>query len=232
MLVSSDQQPATEAAETHPSSGRPTSDEEALRVKLSSTQRLLQESHQREKSLQYRLRHAESEVQVLRRLRPPLVLRIGKHRVDPRSGSYVQYEVCVERVSSGAPNQTVQYSLWRRYSQFKTMHDAVAKQIAPEAKETLPKLPPKKFRGNLDLDFIEARGKALNWYLQLMASIEPLRRCVAFKDFLVPSAGNGVLGGDIAQGERNVGLLASNSSDALIMNSAREFQQHSVNTRR
>lgn len=188
-----------------------------LTEKLTSSQNLLAESLQREKNLQYRLRQLEAESQVLRRSRAPLVLLIGRHRIEPRTQEFIQYEVCVERFNSASANQVVQYSLWRRYSQFVEMHKQLQKECPPIARAAIPRLPKKKWTGNFEPEFVDRRAEELQWYLQLIASVEPMRRCSAFREFLTPCSGNGILGGDIASGERNL------SSDALVMVSAKDL---------
>mmetsp|Transcript_4900 Transcript_4900/g.7259 ORF Transcript_4900/g.7259 Transcript_4900/m.7259 type:complete len:541 (+) Transcript_4900:12-1634(+) len=72
---------------------------------------------------------------------------------------YIQYEVEVT-VSK------MSWVIYRRYSEFETFHRKLAREVGK-----LPKLPGKKWTGNMTAAFLEERRKALDVYLKSLTTI-------------------------------------------------------------
>mmetsp|Transcript_24900 Transcript_24900/g.55274 ORF Transcript_24900/g.55274 Transcript_24900/m.55274 type:complete len:246 (+) Transcript_24900:80-817(+) len=82
------------------------------------------------------------------------------------------------------------WNLQKRYSEFRTLHD----QLRPRHGDAMPQVPGRRFFGNQDPTFIQARQVQLQQYLEAVLQLE--------RDLSTPAL-HQFLGGPPQQGEKN-----------------------------
>lgn len=105
---------------------------------------------------------------------------VGSPDNQPTSGGKLVTAYQIEVVMSGASSE--QWSVWKRYSQFQALNEALSAVLPPGV---LPRLPGKKLLTVFRSDgFIEERRLALERFLQLLTTHPSVWACDQFVSFL------------------------------------------------
>ena len=104
---------------------------------------------------------------------------------NQESGEHIEYNI---RVSS---YHIENYTIMRKYSDFTNMHWSVREELEMLGQQCSgdvgwPMLPPVKFCGNMDPEFIESRKELLQEYLEFLLKIPGVVATDAFTQFIAP----------------------------------------------
>jgi hypothetical protein len=110
---------------------------------------------------------------------PPMYISIEGHSFDPAIQATVyRLEIGVQK-----GDDAIVHSVSHRYSEIRNFHAEIRKQFGDS--HYLLAIPPKKFIGNRDAQFLEIRAEQLQKYLANLAMIPGIARSPSFTKFFL-----------------------------------------------